>query len=188
VSDKRLLKRCGDGNRYLNESGTVSVRPSGLRIRRAEAWTKRTLRPECSVNHRKTETFFQRLSHRATEYDGLRPRVIWNWYNILREIKYQRLNDTSSPNPGLPGERTAGRLCCNRQNPKAQGCRHGSRTQDTAGQNNSNLASWTTSVANGEWELILAMSSHYCFITHHHWPPTPPNGDLLFLRHLKNIF
>jgi hypothetical protein len=37
IFGKRLLKRCGDGNRYLNETGTVSVRPSGLRIRRAEA-------------------------------------------------------------------------------------------------------------------------------------------------------
>src|SRR5664280_811667 len=41
---------------------------------------------------------------------------------------YQRLNDTSSPNPASAGERTAGRLCCNRQNPKARGCRNESRT------------------------------------------------------------
>jgi hypothetical protein len=34
---------------------------------------------------------------------------------------YQRLNDTSSRNPGLPGERTAERFCCNRQNPNARG-------------------------------------------------------------------
>ena len=34
---------------------------------------------------------------------------------------------------------------------------------DAAGQNNSNLASLTTLVVNGEWELILEMSSHYCF-------------------------
>jgi len=37
VSDKRLLKRCGDGKGYLNETRSVSVRPSGLRTRRAEA-------------------------------------------------------------------------------------------------------------------------------------------------------
>jgi len=36
---------------------------------------------------------------------------------------------------------------------------------EAAGQNNSNLTSLTTSVANGGWELILAMSSHYCFYT-----------------------
>jgi len=96
--------------------------------------------------------------------------------------KYQRLNDTSSPNPGLPGERTAGRLCCNRQNPKAQGCWYGSRTQDAAGQNNSNLASLTTSVVNGEWELILAMSSHYCFYTILFQPPNPPNGGLIIFE------
>jgi hypothetical protein len=35
---------------------------------------------------------------------------------------------------------------------------------DAAGQNNSNLASLITSVVNDGWELILAMSSHYCFI------------------------
>jgi hypothetical protein len=31
-------------------------------------------------------------------------------------------DDASSRNPDLSGERTAGRLCCNRQNPKARGC------------------------------------------------------------------
>ena len=36
---------------------------------------------------------------------------------------------------------------------------------DAAGQNNSNLASSTASAENDEWELILAMSSHYCFYT-----------------------
>jgi hypothetical protein len=106
--------------------------------------------------------------------------------------KYQRLNDTSSPNPGLPGERTAGRLCCNRQNPKAKGCRHGSRTQDAAGQNNSNLASLTTSVVNGEWELILAMSSHYCFCTHPSLTPQPPKWGLIIFEtsqiHLLNVW
>jgi len=35
---------------------------------------------------------------------------------------------------------------------------------DTAGQNNSSLTPKATSVENGEWELILEMSSHYCFI------------------------
>jgi hypothetical protein len=35
---------------------------------------------------------------------------------------------------------------------------------ETAGQNNSNLASLTALVVNGEWGLILVMSSHYCFI------------------------
>jgi hypothetical protein len=36
---------------------------------------------------------------------------------------------------------------------------------DAAGQNNSNLASLLTSVINDGWELILAVSSHYCFYT-----------------------
>jgi hypothetical protein len=37
VSDKRLLERCGDGKGYLIEAISVSVRPPGLRTRRAEA-------------------------------------------------------------------------------------------------------------------------------------------------------
>src|SRR5512133_3683019 len=36
--------------------------------------------------------------------------------------------------------------------------------KDAAGQNNSNLASLTASAVNDGWELILAISSHYCFI------------------------
>jgi hypothetical protein len=36
-------------------------------------------------------------------------------------------------------------------------------SSEATGQNNSNLASLITLVVNGEWELILAMSSHYCF-------------------------
>jgi hypothetical protein len=67
------LERCGDGKGYLNETRSVSVRPPGLRIRRAEAGTKRTLRPRCSVSQRKPETFFLRLSHRASEMKGFGP-------------------------------------------------------------------------------------------------------------------
>ena len=37
VSDKRLLKRCGTGKGYLIETQSGSFRPSGLRIKRAEA-------------------------------------------------------------------------------------------------------------------------------------------------------
>jgi hypothetical protein len=73
VSDKRLLERCGDGKSYLNETRSGSIRPSGLRMRRAEAWTKRTSRSGCSVSRRKPETFFQRLSHRASEMKGFGP-------------------------------------------------------------------------------------------------------------------
>jgi hypothetical protein len=38
-------------------------------------------------------------------------------------------------------------------------------SDNTAGQNNSNLTSLTTSVVNDEWELIFKNSSHYCFYT-----------------------
>ncbi|MCX6301845.1 MAG: hypothetical protein NTW82_06650 [Bacteroidia bacterium] len=40
MSDKRLLERCGTGKGYLNETQSGSVRPSGLRIKRAEARMK----------------------------------------------------------------------------------------------------------------------------------------------------
>jgi hypothetical protein len=40
VSDKKLLKRCGSGECYLIETVSASIRPSGLRIRRAEVRTK----------------------------------------------------------------------------------------------------------------------------------------------------
>jgi hypothetical protein len=42
--------------------------------------------------------------------------------------KQQRLTDTSSPKSALKTDkRTAGRLCCNRHDQKAMGCRNGSR-------------------------------------------------------------
>ena len=40
VSDKRLLKRCGGRECYLSETVSASVRPPGLRIRRAGVRTK----------------------------------------------------------------------------------------------------------------------------------------------------
>jgi len=40
VSDKRLLERCGSGEGCLIETISASFRPPGLRIRRAEVWTK----------------------------------------------------------------------------------------------------------------------------------------------------
>jgi hypothetical protein len=57
-----LLKRCGAGKGYLTETRSDSFSPSGLRIKRAEAWTKGTwsqTNPGCSAGRRKPETFFQ---------------------------------------------------------------------------------------------------------------------------------
>jgi hypothetical protein len=42
--------------------------------------------------------------------------------------------------------------------------------KEAAGQNNSNLTSLAASVVSGEWELILANSSHYCFYTIQSFP------------------
>jgi hypothetical protein len=39
------------------------------------------------------------------------------------------------------------------------------KTWNAAGQNNSNPTPYAASVANGEWELLLVNSSHYCFST-----------------------
>jgi len=51
------------------------------------------------------------------------------------------------------------------------------KTWNAAGQNNSNPTPIAASVAKGEWELLLANSSHYCFVKledprflHHHHP------------------
>jgi hypothetical protein len=52
-------------------------------------------------------------------------------------------------------------------------------SDDAASQNNSNLASFTALVVYDEWELILAMSSHYCFYT------LPAEGHLLKVGLLK---
>ena len=82
--------------------------------------------------------------------------------------RYQRLNDTSSRKSAL--KRTNGQpkgSVVTGKTRKLGAEETGLVSDDTAGQNNSNLASLTTSVVNGEWELILANSSHYCF-----YPPT----------------
>ncbi|MGC1392119.1 MAG: hypothetical protein WA816_13870 [Bacteroidales bacterium] len=77
---------------------------------------------------------------------------------------YQRLNDTSSRKSAL--KRTNGQpegYAVTGTTRKPGVAEKGLVSNDAAGQNNSNLASLTTSVVNDEWELILAMSSHYCF-------------------------
>ncbi|HUX95174.1 MAG TPA: hypothetical protein VMV47_05515 [Bacteroidales bacterium] len=51
------------------------------------------------------------------------------------------LNDTSSRNHASAWERTAGRFCCNKLNPKAMGCVADLVSKHAAGQNNSNLTS-----------------------------------------------
>jgi hypothetical protein len=93
---------------------------------------------------------------------------------------YQRLNDTSSPKS--VSKRTKG---------QPEGCAVTGKTRkpgvtemglvpdDVTGQNNSNLASFTALVVYGGWELILVMSSHYCFYT------LPAEGHLLKIELLK---
>ena len=79
---------------------------------------------------------------------------------------YQRLNDTSSPKS--VSKRTKGQpegSAVTGKTRKPGVTEMGLVPNDVTGQNNSNLASSTALVVYGEWELILVMSSHYCFYT-----------------------
>jgi len=42
VSDKRQLRKCGNGKSFLAEAKTVSTRPKGRHIKRAEVWTRQS--------------------------------------------------------------------------------------------------------------------------------------------------
>ncbi|MCX6326341.1 MAG: hypothetical protein NT144_06790 [Bacteroidia bacterium] len=80
----------------------------------------------------------------------------------------QGLNDTSSRKfrlGGTKGQPEGSALTGKIRKPWV--AEMGLVSKDTAGQNNSNLTSLTALVVNGEWELILANSSHYCFILYH---------------------
>jgi hypothetical protein len=153
MSDKRLLKRCGSGKRYLNEMNSASPRPSGLRIRRAEVWTKMNSGSICSgiVGIRKRS--FQRFRSQGIRASETSVEDVLKLLNILRDFKWC-LKDASSPNSASAGERTAGRFCCNRHYLKAMGCRKGSRTHEAAGQNNSSLTSLPALAGNDGWELF----------------------------------
>ena len=189
MSDKGLLKRCGKGKSYLNEVISDSVRPSGLRIRRAEAWTYPTPRWWCSESQRKPETFFQRLSHRASEYEGLRPLVIWNWCLILRErgtSAWKTLRPGTTPRHGK-GQPEGPAVTGKARKPWV--AEPDLVSEETAGQNNSNLTSWAASAANGEWELLLANSSHYCFyIIPPFYTPAPKLSVCILHDIIKGFF
>ncbi|MCU0454846.1 MAG: hypothetical protein MUE74_00970 [Bacteroidales bacterium] len=128
MSDKGLLERCGTGKDYLTEIRSGSFRPSGLRIKRAEAWTKGTWSPTspgCSAGRRKPETFFQRLGHRASGKQRA---------SALSELKlvpdppgngHRSLKDTSSRKvpPKDGNKRTAGKTCHKKQDWNARGCK-----------------------------------------------------------------
>ena len=81
--------------------------------------------------------------------------------------RYQRLKDTSSRKSAL--KRTKGQpegSAVTGKTRKPGVAKTGLVSEEAAGQNNSNLASLITLVVNGEWELILVNSSHYCFYTY----------------------
>jgi hypothetical protein len=77
----------------------------------------------------------------------------------------QGLNDTSSPKSAL--KRAKGQpegFAVTGKTRKPWVAETGLVSDEAAGQNNSNLTSLAASAENGEWELLLANSSHYCFI------------------------
>ena len=93
---------------------------------------------------------------------------------------YQRLNDTSSRKS--VSKRTKGQpegSAVTGKTRKPGVTEMGLVPNDVTGQNNSNLASFTTLVVYDGWELILVMSSHYCFYT------LPAEGHLLKVGLLK---
>jgi hypothetical protein len=52
------VKRCGGGKGYLIETQSASFRPSGLRIRRAEVWTKGPRVPDVrQINENRKRSF-----------------------------------------------------------------------------------------------------------------------------------
>ena len=148
MSDKRLLSGYGTRKSCLNVTRSGSIRPSGLRITRAEVRTKE-LRFRKPGKSRKLVKFFQRLSHKAEKHQRLRFQNVQNQIKqILREIlvwAWMTLRPGSIS--WLRYERTAGRYCCNRQNRKAMGCSVGFRPCPSTGHNNSNLRPTVTSVA-----------------------------------------
>jgi hypothetical protein len=113
----------------------------------------------------KTGNDLSMIESQGTENEGLRPRVIWNWYNILREIC---TSVWMTLRPGIPLRWEKGQpegYAVTGKTWKQGVAKKDLVSNDAAGQNNSNLASLAALVVNGEWELILAMSSHYCFYT-----------------------
>jgi len=125
VSDKRLLERCGNGKGYLIETRSASVRPSGLRTRRAGDWTKGLrVQDVRQIDENRKRSF--KIRSQGTENEWLRSQIIWNCYNILREIG---TSAWMTLHPGSPvarwEKRKAGRFCYKRHYPKVKGCRNG---------------------------------------------------------------
>jgi hypothetical protein len=126
-SDKRLLKRCGNGKGYLNEAPAFR---SDLRVC-ASSEPKSGLKDPASRMFRKSTKTGNVLS--AIESQGFRIRRASAPGSLKLMppppgVAQQSLKDTSSRKSALKrNERTAGRFCCNRHYPKAMGCRRGSR-------------------------------------------------------------
>ena len=163
MSDKRLLKRCGGRESYLIET---DLSQSDLRVCASgepKLWLT-DLGRWCQRDQRKPETFFQRLSHRASEYKELRLQVNWNWCHLPREM---RTSAWKTLRPGIPTCRGKGQpegSAVTGKTRKPWVAEYDHVSEYAAGHNNSNLTPQSALAGSGEWELILTNSSHYCFI------------------------
>jgi hypothetical protein len=169
VSDKRLLERYGTGKGYLNETQSGSVRPPGLHIKRAEAWTKGTRSqtdPGCTVGRRKPETFFQRLSHRASGKQRAsapsQPETGARSSGKCAPEPEGHFVPESLSQDGKKGQPEGYAVTSKTGKPRVAGIPPW--RENAAGQNNSNPTPLTASAVNGGWELLFVNSSHYCFI------------------------
>jgi hypothetical protein len=98
----------------------------------------------------------------------------------------QRLNDASSRKSA--SKRTKGKQegsAVTGKTGKPWVAEAGLVPAEAAGQNNSSLTPLTASAENGEWELILMNSSHYCFYAPYKYPFYPVSASYVFLL---NIF
>lgn len=158
-SRQRLLK--WNTSRFIQTFGTAH------KMSRSMNEGNRSLTdPGYSSGWRKPETFFQQLSHRAKENKLLRQRVIWSGNQILREMTPAWMTlrpGKSSRKAGTNGQPEGSAVTGKTRKPRA--AKTDRKTCNASGHNNSNPTPQAASVANGEWELILMNSSHYCFYT-----------------------
>jgi hypothetical protein len=99
----------------------------------------------------------------------------------------QGLKDTSSRKSAL--KRTKGQpesFAVTGETRKPGVVETGLVSEDTAGQNNSNLTSLSASAANGEWELIFVNSSHYCFYATYPFFLKLPQSRIAALKRNQN--
>jgi len=185
--------------RLLNWNTIRLIQTPGSAHQESRAWAKGTwsqTNPGCSAGRRKPETFFQRLGHRASGNQKTSVRCelklmsdpqgigIGAW-KTLRPGKSARKNGTKGQPEGYAIKSKPG---------KPRVTKPDRKTCNVTGQNNSNPTPFTASAENGEWELLFANSSHYCFIpackVNQHPIFIPPTGKSTYINYYfpgKNV-